>query len=148
MLRKLPEKMAKNWETLEHTADVGIAARADTARELFEALAEGMADILYARAAVRPKSARKIEVRAEDPEALAVDFLSAVLNVIQCDRFLVAAVSVQYHDVTCTIQAELSGEPYDPARHEIKTEIKAVTYHQLRVAREGRQWTGQVIFDL
>ncbi len=40
------------------------------------------------------------------------------------------------------------GEPVDPARHAIHTEIKAVTYHRLAVRRTAARWETRVIFDL
>jgi SHS2 domain-containing protein len=36
----------------------------------------------------------------------------------------------------------------DPARHEIKTGIKAVTYHQLYVRKRAGIWEAQVILDI
>jgi len=137
----------KHHENFEHTADVGIAAWGDSVGELYEALAEGLAEFIYPRAAVAAERQREMTVRAEDAEALVVDFLSAVLNLIQTDRFMVARVRVadadEYH-----VAATLAGEPYDPRRHEIHTEVKAVTYHLLRVAREDNRWTGRVVLDL
>ena len=44
--------------------------------------------------------------------------------------------------------ANLSGETYDATRHEIKIEVKAVTYHQLQIARETDHWTARVILDI
>lgn len=139
--------MARHCETFDHTADIGLAAEADSLAELMAALAEGLADVICDRAQLAVAERRRITVEAEDTEALAVDFLSAVLSAIEVDRFLVAAVDVPRADAN-SLTAELGGEPYDPARHELKTEVKAVTYHQLEVAREGDRWTGRVILDL
>jgi SHS2 domain-containing protein len=144
--------VSKDCHTFDHPADVGLAARADSLAELFEALAEGLADLVCPRETVRPAEARAIEVRAEPPAAPEVedilhDFLSAVLAEIQERRFLVSSVSVTRASET-EAEGELRGETYDPDRHDIRVEVKAVTYHQLKVAREGREWTGTVILDL
>ncbi|MFB3890681.1 MAG: archease [Phycisphaerae bacterium] len=183
--------MAKSCETFDHTADVGLAARADTPGELFEALGEGLADYICPRTTVRPREKRTLTVEAEDVEALAVDFLAALLNVIQADRFMVTAVSVmecggtvaQRHGAALAgadegdsprkrdsagaakavsrpfgtlpphskvkVTAELTGEPFDASRHEIHTEVKAITYHLLKVSQEqDGTWIGRVILDL
>ena len=137
----------KHYENFEHTADIGIAAWGDSAGELYEALAEGLAEFVCPRPTVAVTSEHELAVSAEDAEALAVDFLSAVLNVIQADRFMVARVRVvdaDEHRVTAT----LLGEPYDPTRHEIHTEVKAVTYHLLSVKQEAGRWNGRVVLDL
>jgi SHS2 domain-containing protein len=139
--------MAKECHTFDHPADVGLAARADSLGELLEALAEGLADLICPRETVRPVESREVVVRAEDREALAHDFLSAVLAEIQEKRFLVASVTVRQVSDT-EVLAEIRGETYDPARHDIRAEVKAVTYHQLKVAGEGDAWVGTVILDL
>ena len=139
--------MARQCERFEHTADVGLFARADTLSELLEALAEGMADYICSRRQVRPSDRRTLKVQAEDVEALAVDFLSSVLATIQADRFVISSVSVSESSETGVV-AELCGEPYDVTRHEIHLEVKAVTYHQLQVVREGNRWVGRVILDI
>ena len=46
------------------------------------------------------------------------------------------------------LTAELAGEPYAPARHDVRTEVKAVTYHQLSVTRQAGGWVARVILDL
>ena len=139
--------MAGHCETFDHTADVGLAARADSAAELLEALAECMCDLVCPRKNVAPDSTRTIAVEAPDFEALTVDVLDAVLAAIQTDRFAVARVRVT--GVTQTsAAAELLGTDLDPQRHEILTEIKAVTYHELDVVERDGQWTARVILDL
>ncbi len=139
--------MAGQCKTFDHTADVGLAAEADTLAELFQALAEGLADVICPRAKLRAQAETIINVAAEDLEALAVDFLWKVMDTIQVDHKMVAAVDVREIDDT-HVTAALMCEQYDPARHEILTEIKAVTYHELKIGREGSRWTGRVILDL
>ncbi len=139
--------MSRHVETFDHTADVGLDARADTFGELLQALAEGMVDVAIDRETVEPVSKRAVAVESEDREALVVDFLSEVLSAVEVDRFLPREFRILQADET-GVRAELLGEPLDRERHEVRTEIKAVTYHQLRVSRDGDRWTGRVILDL
>ncbi|RKZ30052.1 hypothetical protein DRQ27_05225, partial [bacterium] len=46
------------------------------------------------------------------------------------------------------LRAKVYGEPFDPKKHKFRLEIKAVTYHQLTVKKQGDKWFGRVIFDL
>ena len=145
--------MARHCETFDHTADVGLTAWADSLGELLAALAEGLTDVICVRSEIRPATVRKLDVEAQDPEALAVDFLSRVLYIFAVDGFLLAEASVRVlaggqGGGWTAISAELAGETYDPARHEIRTEVKAVTYHQIKIAPEGGRWVGRVILDL
>jgi len=144
--------MARHCETFEHTADVGLSAWGDSLGELLAALAEGLTDVICDRRAVGSGQVRSIHVEAEDVESAAVDFLSQVLYAFDADGFLAREATIEAvvaaADARTNIRAELAGEPYDPDRHEIKTEVKAVTYHQLKIAPQGRRWQGRVILDL
>ena len=139
--------MAGRCETFDHTADVGLAARADSPEELLEVLAECMCDLVCPRKNVAHENMRTITVEAPDFEALTVDFLDEVLGAIQIDRFAVASVRVVGLAPTGAA-AELIGADLDPELHEILTEIKAVTYHELEVVERDGQWTARVILDL
>ena len=139
--------MTGHCETFDHTADVGLAANADSAEELLEALAGCMCDLVCPRQNVSPRDKRTIAVEAPDFEDLTVDFLDAVLGAIQVDRFAVASVRVTGVAET-SAAAELLGEGLDPQRHEILTEIKAVTYHELQAGLRDGRWTARVILDL
>ena len=46
------------------------------------------------------------------------------------------------------LQARVAGEQLDYDRHEIFTEVKAVTYHHLYIMEANQGWEAQVIFDL
>lgn len=139
--------MNKHYGTFDHTADVGLVAEADTPEEVFEALAEALADYICPQKLARPTQTRTVKVMAEDMEALALDFLSKVLEAVQVNRFMVAAVRVTSL-TPFAVTAELSGEPFEAGRHEIRTEVKAVTYHLLKIANEDERWIGRVVLDL
>ena len=42
----------------------------------------------------------------------------------------------------------LRGEAYDPARHELGYDIKAVTYHDLKIDRAGDRLSAEIVFDV
>ena len=46
------------------------------------------------------------------------------------------------------LKAVVKGEPFQEGVHVIKTEVKAVTYHQIEVRRQNRGWRARVILDL
>jgi SHS2 domain-containing protein len=155
--------MARHWRTFDHPSDLGLTAAADSLEELFQALGEALAEQICPRRSVRPVERRRVELSAGPsaptggPKAgrvpvgplewLMVDFLSRLLHLFALEKFLIAAVRVARADES-SLQAEVTGETYDPARHRLGPEVKAVTYHQLRVARQNRRWTARVLLDL
>lgn len=139
--------MTRGHRTIEHTADIGLEAWGDSLADMMAGLAEGLAELVCPPRHVQPLRRVQLRVQAEDPEALAVDFLSAVLGRVQVDRFVVHLVEAR-QDGPCGLEAVLVGEPYDPSRHELEQEIKAVTYHQVRAVCEGGRWLGRVFLDI
>ena len=139
--------MTKYCRTFEHTADVGLQGRAETLGELFEAMGEGLAEVICPRQSVKKQKTLQIQAESENVESLLVDFLSELLGLFNLEKFLIAGVGVERINET-SVAAEVVGEPYDPARHKMVDEIKAVTYHKLRVAHEADGWVGRVILDI
>ncbi len=138
--------MAGHCCTFEHPSDLGLEATADTLGELFQALGEGAAGQICP-AGVEPAETRELRAEAEDVEYLAVEFLGELLALLHLEHFLVATVRVEEISER-GVRAVVAGEPVDPARHELGAEVKAVTYHQLKVAREAGGWIARVILDL
>jgi len=112
---------------------MGIRATGNTAAELYEALGLGLFHLMTDLRRVRPTDERSVSARSSDPEGLAVDFLSKLLLLQQLEGFLVREITVRaIGRPTTSLVAQLRGEPFDPARHSRRIEVKAVTMHRLR----------------
>jgi SHS2 domain-containing protein len=76
-----------------------------------------------------------------------VDWLNEVLYHFDAKGIVFAEFRI--HELKpWSVRATATGEPRDPARHPPKVIVKAVTYHQLRVAREGDRWVAEVYLDI
>ena len=139
--------MVRDFRTFEHTADIGLEGHADSLGQLFEAMGEGLVDVISPHGSAEKRKKLEIRVQADDVESLMVDFLSEVLRLFTLDKFIVADIKVGQINETSVV-AEVAGEPYDPERHGPAEEIKAVTYHRLKVAQEGDEWIASVILDV
>jgi len=143
------------YEIIDHTADIGIKVKADSIAELFSRSAYAMFDIIAGSGDVALKEVFNIDISAVSIEELLVGWLRELLYLYETKRVLFKKFIVQQM-VPLTkkggkgyrLKAEVSGEKLNLARHEIKTEVKAVTYHQLSVAKKGNAWTAQVILDI
>ena len=135
------------FDPIDHTADLGYGLFAPSLPELFVVAGQALFDAITELEAVQARIQRSISVHAADREALLVAWLSE-LNFICITEFLLFA-RFDVQSVSAThVTAIAHGESINPERHEIKTEIKAVTYHGLYL-REGEQgWEGQVILDV
>ena len=88
-----------------------------------------------------------LSVSATDLEDLLVRWLSELLYLYDTQRLLCCACTFATLEPTHLV-ATVAGEPLDPERHPIDTEIKAVTYHQIAVEQVAGRWQARVIFDL
>ena len=48
----------------------------------------------------------------------------------------------------CEIHAKIYGESIEFGKHQVHTEIKAVTYHMLKISQDANGWEAKVIFDI
>ncbi len=52
------------------------------------------------------------------------------------------------HVLLCDFDVTVRGEKIDSKRHCLDKEVKAITYHKLKVERVGDGWLDEVIVDL
>ncbi len=133
------------FREFEHTGDVGIEVVAASRAELFRRAAVALGRLMVAGETIRAAESRSLTVSADNDLDLMHDLLSSLLNLFLVDGFIWRDAGVQEREGSLGVR--LSGEPFDPARHEFHGEIKAVTYHQLEVAAEGDHWRARVVFD-
>jgi SHS2 domain-containing protein len=135
------------YETFEHTADLGLRVRAPDLDTLFaEAAAALFSVIVEDQATVRPVQRLEVAVSGDDRELLLFDWLKTLLYHFDAEHWLLSRFEVKVGDSGLT--AESWGEPLDRQRHELGHEVKAITYHGLRVEREGSDWLAEVIVDI
>ncbi len=124
---------------------MGIWARGPTAESLYEGLALALVGAMTDRRAVRATEERKVDRAASDPAGLAVGFLSALLLLFQTDGFLARSVRVRLRDDR-SLWADLRGEPFDPARHPRRIEVKAITFHEAQF--DPARGRARIILDI
>ncbi len=135
------------YREFEHTGDLGIEVEAPTRATLFTRAATALARIMVEPEGVNTIEERTLEVAADSDDDLMHDLLADALNLFLADGFIWRDVSIVERGPT-TLIATFAGEPYDPHRHRLLTEIKAVTYHELKVERIGANWRARIVFDV
>ena len=135
------------YETFDHTADLGLRIRAGDLNALFAEAALGLTSILVEDAdSIRPACGVEVALPPDAVEYLMFDWLRAILYHFEVDRMLVARCEVRID--ADGLHAVLEGEPLDPSRHEPAHEVKAITYHDLRVEKTEAGWLAEVIVDI
>jgi SHS2 domain-containing protein len=137
----------QRYRIFDHTADLGIEIYGSDEKELFTNAAYALLDTMADMDRIEVYEKRRFAVGGSDWEDLLVNFLREILSLFNGEELLLREFSISYinsHYVT----GEAGGEVFNPEKHQIKMEIKAVTYHQVRVEQTPDGWKGRVIFDV
>ena len=135
----------KTYEFIEHTADVGIKAYGKSISEAFKNAAVGMFDIITNKSKIKKVGEYKIQLNYPDIEQLLVDWLSELLFLNSAKNLVFSEFNVNVNNTN--LSAQIFGEEFNDSRHNIGTEIKAVTYHMLKVQNK-KPYFVQVLFDI
>jgi SHS2 domain-containing protein len=135
------------YETFEHTADLGLRVRAADLQILFADAGRGLFSLIVANLEmVRAGETVNFELAGEISELLFFDWLNELLYTYETRHLLFARFDVRLGDFG--LRAVAHGEPIDPARHVLDHEVKAITYHGLKLEQTGDQWLAEVIVDI
>jgi SHS2 domain-containing protein len=133
-----------DYRSFEHTADTGIEAWGKDLAQLFSNAGKALFDVAVELNTVKPKEAVEIELEAEDATLLLHRWLSELLYYFTAKGMVFGKFEFTSISETA-LKAKAWGEKFEDERHHVKTDIKAVTYHQLEV-RPG--WYARAILDL
>lgn len=140
----------KRYEFLEHTADVAVRAYGGSLKELFTSSAYAMFSVLVSKKKNRPDPVLKeviIKKEEEELEGLLKSWLDELLFYFSSQHLIlhrVKALVIKDHLLEASVLLEIFDEDY----FEKENEIKAVTYHELKVERIRNRWQAHIIFDV
>lgn len=135
------------YRLTEHTADFGIHVFGADPADLFANAAFALFDVMTDLNTVKGADSRSLEVTGEDWPDLMVNWLRELLSLWSLQNMLVKKTTVDTIG-THRLSARIAYDPYDPKRHTIREEIKAVTYHQIDVRGGSTGWEAKIIFDV
>ena len=138
--------MEKDFEIVNHTADVGIIAHGADIKQAFANAAKGLFSLITELDNVQEVLHRDIEVTATDKESLLVEWLNELIYQFDTENIIFKRFDITELDNT-RLRAKNYGEKVDSARHKLKTGVKAATYHMLKIDK-GHGCKVQVLFDI
>ena len=135
------------YEFFEHTADLGLRVRAADLDSLFaEAATALFSAIVEDLRAVRQVQCIEVRIAGDNREFLLFDWLKELLYRFDAEHLLFSRFEPM---VTADgLTGAAWGEPLDRTRHELAHEVKAITYHGLRVEQTAEGWLAEFIVDI
>jgi SHS2 domain-containing protein len=125
----------KKFEFFEHTADIGIRAYGRTLSEAFENAALAVFEIITDVSKVEPKVKVEVSEFGYDLENLLYKWIEDLLYYYDSQLLLFSKFNIEVDENNITLNGAAYGERFDPNRHERRTIVKAMTYHEMEIKK-------------
>ena len=134
----------------ETTADLGVEAKGKSLEEAFKEGAKGLYNIMVDIDKVDKKEKIEFEIEGEDLEELLYNFLNELLFYTDVENLVFSDfdVKIEKDNNGYKLKCIAYGEKINKEKHNIKEEVKAVTYHMMEVKQEEDGWKIRYIVDL
>jgi SHS2 domain-containing protein len=140
--------MGKDFEFLEHTADLKFRSYGRSLNEAFANAGKAVFSAITDLSAVETKTSKKITLEAENLEMLLHDFLSELIYLFSVEELLLKKFEVRIVQVdTYQLHATVWGEKIKRGKHPLYKEVKAATYHDMKIQEKNGKWDIEVVCD-
>jgi SHS2 domain-containing protein len=143
--------MDRGFKYHDHTADITIECWAPTLESSFEEAALATFEVILDTSTVKPIEAIEIETHGYDIEELLVEWVGRLIALIDISgqfysKFEVDSISKENDEYI--LKGRAIGEPIDFDRHDTRTEVKAMTYADMKIDQRPEKTTLCFTLDL
>lgn len=132
--------------TVEHVGEVQVSVSADSLDEVFAEVARFVAGEAGSMSPV-PNEWERVTVRARDRATLLADWANELIGRSEaagCAYSEIRDVRITDAADGSTVAAEVRAHPVD----RWASPLKAATYHNLSLERDGQRWRAVILFDV
>jgi SHS2 domain-containing protein len=138
--------LPSRFEIVEHTADLGLSGQAPTLAELCVVMARAQFSVVCDLERVEPRVRREVVTEAQDETHLLHAWLREINGLHQETGEIYSRFTVEVRGLTLRGTAE--GERMDPARHDLRHEVKGVTWHDFKVEKVAGGYRAYALLDV
>ncbi|MHA1850790.1 MAG: archease [Candidatus Thorarchaeota archaeon] len=135
----------------DHTADITIECWAPTLVTAFEEAALATFEVILDTSTVTPTESAEIETRGYDMEELLVEWIGHLIALIDItDRFYskFKVDTITKDGEEYMLKGRAFGETIDFDKHDTRTEVKAMTYADMKIDQQADKTTLCFTLDL
>lgn len=136
-----------NYTLIDHTADLAVIVSGSDLGDLFRTAGLTLIALITDTHRLTAAKTEKICVEGDDIDDLMANWLREILYYWAGRELLVQDIDIDSASLN-EIKARLAVDAFDPERHVIVNEIKAVTYHDLEVKKTQGGYEAKIIFDV
>ena len=135
----------KKWfRLLDHEADIGLEVCGRGHAELFSHAGAALFSLITDPDTIEARFTRHITINSGEEQL--VVFLNELLYLWDTEKFIPRTFSVVMEGGR--LEADITGETFDPGKHSVYKEVKAVTYHKFTLRQEGDLLKATVFLDI
>ncbi len=136
----------KDYEIIEHTADIGIKVSGNSIPEIFDKAINATVDLLSGGIESQPRIKKTLNLEEEDIGTVLVSILEEIIYLFESQLYVPSESTVKIENNKYKIILKGSIAKAEEIKNGM--EIKAVTYHQLTIKKVGDKYQAMVIFDV
>jgi protein archease len=140
-----------NYQTIDHTADIAIEISGNSLEDLFQTAYQAWYETVLGHARCLSQVKKRKKLQAFSPEELLVNFVSELNFWLMVKKWIVARIEkleLSEENGQLTLKVIATGQSFDPEKHELQAEVKAVTFHQLEIKQRGNNLYTRLVFDV
>ena len=135
----------------EHTADITIECWAPSLESAFEEAALATFTVIMDTSSVTPTQSIEIESQGLDLQELLVEWIGKLISLIDIEGCFFSKFEVDKISKTedeFMLKGRALGEPIDLTKHVTHTEVKAMTYADMKIDQKPNRTTLWFTLDL
>jgi len=131
------------------TSDAAIEARGDTLEELFRASATATFEVMVDTKDVQPEIKKELHLENQEIDKLLFDWLAEIIYLKDSEFMVFSKFDIEIKkNSNYLLNATIFGEEINQSRHELRCDVKAITYHLFDVSKKEGRWTARFILDI
>lgn len=140
----------RGYNFIEHTADIAVDVRGDSYNELFLASAEAYVECITNPLTPFKLTTHNLSINSATPEELLVEFLNELNYLVDVKKlifFKAEKIDISETDNIFELSTTVKLNKLDPDK-DLKNEIKAITYHQMKIVFKDNKYSTRIVFDI
>ena len=131
------------------TADAAIEARGDTLEELFSASAMATFVVMVDTSGVQPEDRKVLHLENSEIDGLLFDWIAEIIYLKDSEFMVFSKFDVKItKNTNYRLDADIFGEEINQSKHDLKCDVKAITFHLFDVYKKEGKWISRFILDL
>jgi SHS2 domain-containing protein len=139
-----------DFHYIEHVSDAMAEAYGRTLSEVFANSAKALVNIVCDLSRIDPNKSVFIETEGLDQISLLYNWLEKVLLTLLVDNIALAnfEITIERSRDQYELTSICRGETFSEQKHQYKVEVKAITYHEMKIFKRNDLFIVQFLADL